>query len=67
MPAARDFVADAFAHCKFIAYVAAAAPLLDKAGVKPDEGCVLLDGAGGVDGFLQLCGKLRHWGRSPTA
>ncbi|MBL7406489.1 catalase HPII, partial [Escherichia coli] len=31
---ARDFVADAFAHCKFIAHVDAAAPLFAKAGVK---------------------------------
>ena len=30
---ARDFVADAFAHCKFIAHTAAAMPLLQKAGV----------------------------------
>ena len=32
-PAARDFVADAFAHQKFIAYVESAMPLLAKAGV----------------------------------
>ena len=30
---ARDFVADAFAHCKFIGYVEAAVPLLEKAGI----------------------------------
>ena len=30
---ARDFVADAFAHCKFIAHTAAAMPLLEKAGI----------------------------------
>src|ERR1041385_462136 len=30
---ARDFVADAFAHCKFIAHTAAATPLFEKAGV----------------------------------
>ena len=29
---ARDFVADAFAHCKFIGYVEAALPLFEKAG-----------------------------------
>ena len=32
-PAARDFVADAFAHMKIIAHVAAARPLLEKVGV----------------------------------
>ena len=30
---ARDFVADAFAHCKFIGYVEAAMPLFEKAGI----------------------------------
>ena len=30
--AARDFVADAFAHCKFIGYAEAALPLFEKAG-----------------------------------
>ena len=30
---ARDFVADAFAHCKFIGYVEAAVPLFEKAGI----------------------------------
>ncbi len=33
---ARDFVADAFAHCKFIGYSEAALPLLAKAGVPTD-------------------------------
>ena len=44
-PAARDFVADAHAHRKFIAYTAAAAPLLEKAGVADqlDEGYIALD------------------------
>ncbi len=30
---ARDFVADAFQHCKFIGYDASAMPLLEKAGM----------------------------------
>ncbi len=30
---ARDFVADAFQHCKFIGYDASAMPLLEKAGI----------------------------------
>ncbi len=62
--AARDFVADAFAHAKFIAYVAAAQPLLDKAGVKPDAGFVALD-AGGAADFVAACRKLRFWDREP--
>ncbi len=45
-PAARDFVADAFAHMKFIGHVPAAKALLDKAGVAgPDAGFVALDKA----------------------
>ena len=32
-PAARDFVTDAFAHCKFIGYVGDAAPLFEAAGL----------------------------------
>ncbi len=31
--AARDFLADAFAHCKFIGYVKSALPLFEKSGV----------------------------------
>ncbi len=33
LPAARDFVADAFAHCKFIGYTDDAMPLLEAAGL----------------------------------
>ena len=42
---ARDFVADAFAHCKFIGYVEAATPLFAKAGIAEadiDEGVIEL-------------------------
>ena len=61
MPAARDFVADAFAHHKFIAYADAAAPLLKKAGVADelDGGFVKLSAPGDADGFLQTCRGLR--------
>ena len=43
-PTARDFVADAFAHCKFIGHVKAAAPLFAKAGIADsiDEGFIAL-------------------------
>jgi catalase len=36
MPAAKDFVSDAVAHCKFIACTAEAQPLFHKAGVAED-------------------------------
>lgn len=63
--AARDFVADAFAHCKFIGFSAGAAPLLTKAGVAPDadEGLVPLDSARAAAGFVETCRRLRLWTR----
>jgi len=65
---ARDFVADAFAHCKFIGYVAAATPLFAKAGITRedlDEGFVSLETPKDVAGFIVSLGKLRVWGREP--
>ena len=40
----KDFVRDAFAHCKFIAYSEATGPLLDAAGIASDldKGCLML-------------------------
>lgn len=61
--AARDFVADAFAHCKFIAHSEAAQPLLDKAGVEADEGIIPLRSANDIRTFLESCRKLRLWAR----
>jgi len=68
VPAARQFVADAFAHCKFIAHNAAADPLLAKAGIAPDadEGVVQLSAAKDVAAFLDALGALRYWDRKPT-
>ena len=60
---ARDFVADAFAHLKVIGYVPAAAPLLQKAGVEPDEGLVPLGAAADTEAFVAACRKLRIWQR----
>jgi catalase len=64
LPAARDFIADATAHRKFIAYGADAAPLMEKAGVALDEGFVQLKKAGDCDGFVATCRKLRFWDRA---
>ena len=33
LPAARDFLTDAFAHCKFIGFTGDAAPLFEAAGL----------------------------------
>jgi catalase len=65
-PAARDFIADAFAHAKLIAYVEAAKPLLEKAGVVPDGGCIALGGPQDAAGFIATCRKLRFWEREAT-
>lgn len=62
---ARDFVADAFAHCKFIAYVEAARPLMEKAGIGDDEGIHLIGGRGDVAAFVQKLAALRFWAREP--
>ncbi|MGB5057031.1 MAG: catalase, partial [Nitrospirales bacterium] len=67
-PAARDFVADAFAHMKFIGYVEAATPLFQKAGVQEsrDAGFIPLDKGKGTTQFLEACRKLRFWDRATS-
>ncbi|WP_439871769.1 catalase C [Rhizobium leguminosarum] len=65
---ARDFVADAFQHCKFIGYVETALLLMQKAGIADalDEGVIALGAAKDVTAFIQALGKLRVWGREPS-
>ncbi|MEE9986652.1 catalase C [Agrobacterium pusense] len=65
---ARDFVADAFQHCKFIGYDQSALPLLGKAGIADamDEGVLPLPGEGGLAAFVSELGKLRVWAREPS-
>lgn len=62
---ARDFVADAFAHMKFIGYTSAAMPLLEKAGIAEslDEGCIDLENANASKNFIMACRKIRYWDR----
>jgi catalase len=64
-PEARDFVADAFAHCKFIGFSPEALPLLDKAGIAGtvDEGMIQLSNSTNVAKFVSLLGQLRLWER----
>jgi len=66
-PPARDFIADAFAHLKFVGYVEAAKPLLRKAGVLDslDEGFITLSGPADAAAFVAACGALRLWDREP--
>jgi len=64
----RDFVADAFAHCKFIGHVKAAVPLFEKAGIAVadfDEGIIALASSKDVAGFVGKLGQLRVWSREP--
>jgi catalase len=66
---ARDFVADAFAHCKFIGYVEAATPLFGKAGISSedmDEGFIPVGSSKDVAAFIGALGKLRVWAREPN-
>ncbi len=64
-PAARDFVTDAYAHCKLIGYVDAARRLFDATGLSGsiDDGFVELDGADAAGGFVERCRALRMWER----
>jgi catalase len=66
--AARDFVADAFAHMKFIGYVEAAMPLFVKAGIEErDDGFVALTEPESCREFVATCHQLRFWARQEAA
>ncbi|MGB3627136.1 MAG: catalase [Henriciella sp.] len=67
MPPARDFVTDALAHKKFIAYTPGAMPLFKKAGVESDldEGCFEIEGEADLGDFVSALAKLRYWDRKP--
>jgi catalase len=69
LPPARDFVADAYAHYKFIAFTPAAEKLMTKAGLPEDldDGIVRLAGEKDAKGFLKLCEQLRFWERPDGA
>lgn len=64
-PTARDFVSDAFVHCKFIGYTQETLPLLAAAGVDKmlDDGCLLLEGQQVGKKFITMCRELRYWPR----
>ena len=62
--ASKDFVSDAFGHCKFIGVGADAKPLFDAARIDDlDEGCIALTGAADAVAFVETCGQLRYWPR----
>ena len=61
-----DFVNDAFAHAKFVAYVPSVRPLFETAGVWSwmDDGFVdVSSGKNAADAFIEKCGDLRFWDR----
>jgi len=63
---AKDFVNDAFAHCKFIGHSAAAVPFLERAGIAAedmDDGVIALGKKTDVTAFLDSCNALRLWDR----
>jgi catalase len=63
--AAKDFVTDAFAHCKYIGMSAEAEAIFVKAGIADDldEACLPLSKAADAKAFLAACRTLRHWPR----
>ncbi len=65
-PQARDFLADAIAHNKFIAFTEAAGSLIEKAGAPAglDGGFVPLKTAEDCETFLTQCRSLRFWDRA---
>lgn len=61
-----DFVNDAFAHAKFVAYVPSVQPLFETAGVWNwmDDGFVdVSSGKDTAGDFIEKCGSLRFWDR----
>ena len=65
--AAKDFVTDAHAHCKFIGHLSGADELFRAAGLAEDIDDGYVDvGANGVDAFVTACRQLRYWAREPS-
>jgi catalase len=62
---AKDFISDAYAHLKFIAYSGTAKALLDQARVSMDDGFILLKQPEDTKKFVNECRHLRLWSREP--
>jgi len=65
---ACEFVADAYAHCKFIAYTGDARPLIERAlaGSPLDGGCKQVETGMAAAQFAAQCAQLRFWAREPV-
>ncbi|MEE4212018.1 MAG: catalase-related domain-containing protein [Parvularcula sp.] len=61
----RDFVTDAFAHCKFIAFNEPVRAMFEAVGLVGDldEGCVELTTQKSARAFVDGLGPLRYWDR----
>jgi catalase len=69
LPPARDFVADAYAHYKFIGFSEPARKLFAKVGLPEDldDGFVAITAETGASTFIQSCRALRFWDRPDGA
>jgi catalase len=67
LPAARDFLSDAYAHCEVIGYAGDLSPLLGAAGLTglTDDGFADLNDDSAAD-FLTTCAALRFWPRQAS-
>lgn len=65
--AAKDFLTDAFAHCKFIGLSPETGPLVAKVGLADDldDGCLQLKTKADAKAFLAALAPLRFWAREP--
>ncbi len=63
--ATKDFVSDAFAHCKFIGISAPSKVIFEKAGLADDldDACLPLAKPADAKTFIEACRKLRFWPR----
>lgn len=61
----RDFVSDAFVHCKFIGLSEGGTAIMVAAGLgeKVDDACIALDVPEKAAAFIEACGPLRFWNR----
>jgi catalase len=61
----KDFISDAFAHCKFIGFSAATKLLFQAAGLgdKADDGFIALKDERDGAKFIRACRDLRFWAR----
>jgi catalase len=69
LPPARDFVADAYAHYKFVGFSEPARKLFAKAGLPDDldDGFFALAKPADAKAFIAACADLRFWDRPDGA